>query len=240
MKGLILKELYNLKNFMILYYLIDVFLFAVYLITFITSPNKDFATLTNEEIIRSAIYSGSFICLGYLLVISSIIIPISNELDEKCNFDKFIISAGVDRKLIVNSKVVLGLISFAVPFVLGTICLFLPCFFSGVQGYPVFDVNYAISSFIGFVSFGLFLLTLNLLFTTALGSVKTRVISIFTTIFIIAIYIGGIVFSYELSFMNGSNALYSYAVMVPLSVVVLAVGIFFYFLSIRIYKKKQF
>src|SRR5574344_1538430 len=240
MKGLLLKELYNLKNFMILYYLIDIVLFVVYLITFIFTPNKDYATLTNEALIRSAIYNGSFVSLGYLLVISSIVIQISNELDEKCNFDKFIISAGVNRKSIVDSKVFLGLISFSLPLIFGCVCIFLPCFYSGVPGYPVYDVNYAVSSFIGFISFGLFLLGLNLLFTVGLGSVKTRVISIFTTIFVIAFYILGIVLSYELSFMNGSNALYSYAVMIPLSVVVLGLGVLFYFLSIKLYKKKQF
>lgn len=239
MKGLLRKEFYNLRFYVLLYYIIDLLMIVYFVFGMLESKSGEGAVDFTKpmSIIFSGLLPNSIFPMLYVLSFSSIIVMVSCEIDEKCNFDKFIISAGVERKKIVSSKFTLGFVSYFIPFLIMIFFAVFPMFLSEYAGF--YDWQMMLSILFIFIGTILISVTLNVFATVWLGSAKTKIIGSLFILLVDGISTG----VYILALCCGKNSLFpvsTFVVSVPYLLLTTGLLVVFYFLSIKCYYKKQF
>lgn len=227
MKGLLYKERLSTRAFQILYFLIDLVLLLCYLIPLYfasDSPDDTYA----------GIYSAIFVLFCYFGFFPSLMIPVSQEIDEKSNFDKFILSAGAMRKNIVQSKMIFGLLSYLPSFLLFIVFLF--CLGFSSTAMEIVNINMLVNFGLAFLSSTIFSVAFAVFLSLAIGSVKTRVVYPLVSIFTIGIGAGVVA---VLMYTDISDQ-YRYLLSLLWFIIALALAIGLYYLSLKIYKKKEF
>lgn len=240
MKGLLLKEFYNLKFYCLIYYLIDIVVFIIFAVaTFYgikqLDPNK---MITSSEAM-GLLFTNSVASVSYLLFFPSFLLNISYEIDEKNNVTKFLIGTGVSKGDIVRSKLVVGFASYALPLLLLILISFTPLFSGDLSRY--FGVEKIVSSFLIFLSSCLLNIAVVLALICYLDFVKARFISTFLTIVIIGIEVSmyAVVLFYDTPTFN----MPTYAIYIFSSlyfVIMCAISISLYLLSLKKYESKEF
>lgn len=185
-KGLLLKDILQTKTYFITSILL-VLLFTVlafFQIVSIYYPDSGYGNESGETIdqlslLQNALNS-SFFYFCIFPVYSCSAIALSFQQDEKCNFDKFAISSGISRKVIVNEKVIFAGVA-SIPGWLSA--LIISILISTLQN-PY--VNFLVSFYILLISISGSLLAngVSLTLCTFLGSVKGRLWSAITTMLV--------------------------------------------------------
>lgn len=239
MKGLLRKEFYNLRFYVLLYYIIDISMIVYFIFGLLESSSEGSSVDFTKpvDIIFSGLVSASIFPILYVLSFSSIIVMVSCEIDEKCNFDKFIISAGVNRREIVNSKFALGFISYFIPFLIMLFFAIFPMFVKGFSSF--YDWQMMLSVIFIFIGTIFISVTLNIFATVWLGSTKTKIIGSLFILVVDAISTG----AYMLALCCGPQSIINistFFISVPYLLITTGLLVLFYYLSIKCYYKKQF
>lgn len=185
-KGLLLKDILQTKTYFITSILL-VLLMTVLAFFQIVSiydldsgyGNEPGETMDQLSLLQNALNS-SFFYFCIFPVYSCSAIALSFQQDEKCNFDKFAISSGISRKVIVNEKVIFAGVA-SIPGWLSA--LIISIFISTLQN-PY--VNFLVGFYILLISISGSLLAngVSLTLCTFLGSVKGRLWSAITTMLV--------------------------------------------------------
>lgn len=185
-KGLLLKDILQTKTYFITSILL-VLLFTVLAFFQIVSiyyfepgyGNEPGETMDQLSLLQNALNS-SFFYFCIFPVYSCSAIALSFQQDEKCNFDKFAISSGISRKVMVNEKVIFAGVA-SIPGWLSA--LIISILISTLQN-PY--VNFLVGFYIFLISISGSLLAngVSLTLCTFLGSVKGRLWSAITTILV--------------------------------------------------------
>lgn len=185
-KGLLLKDILQTKTYFITSILL-VLLFTVLAFFQIVSiydldsgyGNEPGETIDQLSLLQNALNS-SFFYFCIFPVYSCSAIALSFQQDEKCNFDKFAISSGISRKVIVNEKVIFAGVA-SIPGWLSA--LIISILISTLQN-PY--VNFLVGFYILLISISGSLLAngVSLTLCTFLGSVKGRLWSAITTMLV--------------------------------------------------------
>lgn len=185
-KGLLLKDILQTKTYFITSILL-VLLFTVLAFFQIVSiydldsgyGNEPGETIDQLSLLQNALNS-SFFYFCIFPVYSCSAIALSFQQDEKCNFDKFAISSGISRRVIVNEKVIFAGVA-SIPGWLSA--LIISILISTLQN-PY--VNFLVGFYILLISISGSLLAngVSLTLCTFLGSVKGRLWSAITTMLV--------------------------------------------------------
>ena len=185
-KGLLLKDILQTKTYFITSILL-VLLFTVLAFFQIVSiydldsgyGNEPGETIDQLSLLQNALNS-SFFYFCIFPVYSCSAIALSFQQDEKCNFDKFAISSGISRKVIVNEKVIFAGVA-SIPGWLSA--LIISILISTLQN-PY--LNFLVGFYILLISISGSLLAngVSLTLCTFLGSVKGRLWSAITTMLV--------------------------------------------------------
>jgi len=185
-KGLLLKDILQTKTYFITSILL-VLLFTVLAFFQIVSiydldsgyGNEPGETIDQLSLLQNALNS-SFFYFCIFPVYSCSAIALSFQQNEKCNFDKFAISSGISRKVIVNEKVIFAGVA-SIPGWLSA--LIISILISTLQN-PY--VNFLVGFYILLISISGSLLAngVSLTLCTFLGSVKGRLWSAITTMLV--------------------------------------------------------
>lgn len=202
MKGLLLKDFYNVKN-LILYYALVAAVFAV------------------VSVVSSNIY---FFC-GFMIFISVGLVSSTISYDAQDKWDRYALSSGVSRRTAVLSKYVFTVVTILCSLALGLILALALGYRQAVDFLPV--VAY---SFAGVLSVGIILPCF-----FRFGVEKARVIYMIVIVFTVTLMVGGISLFERLNF--AAQAPWMIALFAVLSVAILAIS---YFVSLRIYRNKEF
>ena len=202
MKGLLLKDFYNVKN-LILYYALVAAVFAV------------------VSVVSSNIY---FFC-GFMIFISVGLVSSTISYDAQDKWDRYALSSGVSRRTAVMSKYVFTVVTILCSLALGLILALALGYRQAVDFLPV--VAY---SFAGVLSVGIVLPCF-----FRFGVEKARVIYMIVIVFTVALMVGGISLFERLNF--AAQAPWMLVLLAVLSVAILAIS---YFVSLRIYRNKEF
>ncbi|MFQ7036232.1 MAG: ABC-2 transporter permease [Candidatus Borkfalkia sp.] len=202
MKGLLLKDFYNVKN-LILYYALVAAVFAV------------------VSVVSSNIY---FFC-GFMIFISVGLVSSTISYDAQDKWDRYALSSGVSRRTAVLSKYVFTVVTILCSLALGLILALALGYRQAVDFLPV--VAY---SFAGVLSVGIVLPCF-----FRFGVEKARVIYMIVIVFTVALMVGGISLFERLNF--AAQAPWMLVLLAVLSVAILAIS---YFVSLRIYRNKEF
>lgn len=202
MKGLLLKDFYNVKN-LILYYALFAAVFAV------------------VSVVSSNIY---FFC-GFMIFISVGLVSSTISYDAQDKWDRYALSSGVSRRTAVLSKYVFTVVTILCSLALGLILALALGYRQAVDFLPV--VAY---SFAGVLSVGIVLPCF-----FRFGVEKARVIYMIVIVFTVALMVGGISLFERLNF--AAQAPWMLVLLAVLSVAILAIS---YFVSLRIYRNKEF
>ena len=202
MKGLLLKDFYNVKN-LILYYALVAAVFAV------------------VSVVSSNIY---FLC-GVMIFISVGLVSSTISYDAQDKWDRYALSSGVSRRTAVLSKYVFTVVTILCSLALGLILALALGYRQAVDFLPV--VAY---SFAGVLSVGIVLPCF-----FRFGVEKARVIYMIVIVFTVALMVGGISLFERLNF--AAQAPWMLVLLAVLSVAILAIS---YFVSLRIYRNKEF
>lgn len=227
MKGLLLKEFYNLKMVFIFYILIVFFVGFIGIGTDIAGAEENLEKLP-EEIQRLGIYTilpsifiagfypGNMICSSY-------------GFDEKAHWTPFILSVGIPKSKILASKVILHLISSLI-----LIIPFLPALF---LTNAKFDTNIYIGLILTFLTCCFISGSASILICTAIGSNKGVVIGSVVSIFTTALPM-------VLSLIPAviPNMMHMFWIFGLINFLVLGLGLYIlcYFISLAIFKKREF
>ena len=202
MKGLLLKDFYNVKN-LILYYALVAAVFAV------------------VSVVSSNIY---FFC-GFMIFISVGLVSSTISYGAQDKWDRYALSSGVSRRTAVLSKYVFTVVTILCSLALGLILALALGYRQAVDFLPV--VAY---SFAGVLSVGIVLPCF-----FRFGVEKARVIYMIVIVFTVALMVGGISLFERLNF--AAQAPWMLVLLAVLSVAILAIS---YFVSLRIYRNKEF
>ena len=202
MKGLLLKDFYNVKN-LILYYALVAAVFAV------------------VSVVSSNIY---FFC-GFMIFISVGLVSSTISYDAQDKWDRYALSSGVSRRTAVLSKYVFTVVTILCSLALGLILALALGYRQAVDFLPV--VAY---SFAGVLSVGIVLPCF-----FRFGVEKARVIYMIVIVFTVALMVGGISLFERLNF--AAQAPWMLVLLAVRSVAILAIS---YFVSLRIYRNKEF
>ena len=202
MKGLLLKDFYNVKN-LISYYALVAAVFAV------------------VSVVSSNIY---FFC-GFMIFISVGLVSSTISYDAQDKWDRYALSSGVSRRTAVLSKYVFTVVTILCSLALGLILALALGYRQAVDFLPV--VAY---SFAGVLSVGIVLPCF-----FRFGVEKARVIYMIVIDFTVALMVGGISLFERLNF--ATQAPWMLVLLAVLSVAILAIS---YFVSLRIYRNKEF
>ena len=202
MKGLLLKDFYNVKN-LILYYALVAAVFAV------------------VSVVSSNIY---FFC-GFMIFISVGLVSSTISYAAQDKWDRYALSSGVSRRTAVLSKYVFTVVTILCSLALGLILALALGYRQAVDFLPV--VAY---SFAGVLSVGIVLPCF-----FRFGVEKARVIYMIVIVFTVALMVGGISLFERLNF--AAQAPWMLVLLAVLSVAILAIS---YFVSLRIYRNKEF
>lgn len=202
MKGLLLKDFYNVKN-LILYYALVAAVFAV------------------VSVVSSNIY---FFC-GFMIFISVGLVSSTISYDAQDKWDRYALSSGVSRRTAVLSKYVFTVVTILCSLALGLILALALGYRQAVDFLPV-----AAYSFAGVLSVGIVLPCF-----FRFGVEKARVIYMIVIVFTVALMVGGISLFERLNF--AAQAPWMLVLLAVLSVAILAIS---YFVSLRIYRNKEF
>ena len=202
MKGLLLKDFYNVKN-LILYYALVAAVFAV------------------VSVVSSNIY---FFC-GFMIFISVGLVSSTISYDAQDKWDRYALSSGVSRRTAVLSKYVFTVVTILCSLALGLILALALGYRQAVDFLPV--VAY---SFAGVLSVGIVLPCF-----FRFGVEKARVSYMIVIVFTVALMVGGISLFERLNF--AAQAPWMLVLLAVLSVAILAIS---YFVSLRIYRNKEF
>ena len=202
MKGLLLKDFYNVKN-LISYYALVAAVFAV------------------VSVVSSNIY---FFC-GFMIFISVGLVSSTISYDAQDKWDRYALSSGVSRRTAVLSKYVFTVVTILCSLALGLILALALGYRQAVDFLPV-----VASSFAGVLSVGIVLPCF-----FRFGVEKARVIYMIVIVFTVALMVGGISLFERLNF--AAQAPWMLVLLAVLSVAILAIS---YFVSLRIYRNKEF
>ena len=185
-KGLLLKDILQTKTYFITSILL-VLLFTVLAFFQIVSiydldsgyGNEPGETIDQLSLLQNALNS-SFFYFCIFPVYSCSAIALSFQQDEKCNFDKFAISSGISRKVIVNEKAIFAGVA-SIP---GWLCVLIISILISTLQNPY--VNFLVGFYILLISISGSLLAngVSLTLCTFLGSVKGRLWSAITTMLV--------------------------------------------------------
>lgn len=238
-KGLLLKDILQTKS----YFITTVLLFLLFTVLAIfqivsiyySEPsygNEPGETLDQLSLLQNALNS-SFFYFCIFPVYSCSAIALSFQQDEKCNFDKFAISSGISRKVIVNEKVIFAGVA-SIPGWLST--LIISILVSTLQNeYANFLVGFYI--LLISISGSLLAIGVSLTLCTFLGSVKGRLWSAIATMLVFIIQS----VAFVLYILFGLNNVLIGS-LIALIFFGLSIGLFVgaYFLSQKAYSNKEF
>ena len=185
-KGLLLKDILQTKTYFITSILLVLLMtvsafFQIVSIYDLDSGygNEPGETIDQLSLLQNALNS-SFFYFCIFPVYSCSAIALSFQQDEKCNFDKFAISSGISRKVIVNEKAIFAGVA-SIPGWLSA--LIISILISTLQN-PY--VNFLVGFYILLISISGSLLAngVSLTLCTFLGSVKGRLWSAITTMLV--------------------------------------------------------
>ena len=202
MKGLLLKDFYNVKN-LISYYALVAAVFAV------------------VSVVSSNIY---FFC-GFMIFISVGLVSSTISYDAQDKWDRYALSSGVSRRTAVLSKYVFTVVTILCSLALGLILALALGYRQAVDFLPVVACSFA-----GVLSVGIVLPCF-----FRFGVEKARVIYMIVIVFTVALMVGGISLFERLNF--AAQAPWMLVLLAVLSVAILAIS---YFVSLRIYRNKEF
>lgn len=238
-KGLLLKDILQTKSYFITTVLL-VLLFTVLAFFQIVSiyyldpgyGNEPGETIDQLSLLQNALNS-SFFYFCIFPVYSCSAIALSFQQDEKCNFDKFAISSGISRKVIVNEKAIFAGVA-SIPGWLSA--LIISILISTLQN-PY--VNFLVGFYILLISISGSLLAIGVSLTlcTFLGSVKGRLWSAIATMLVFVVQT--VAFVLYISFGLTDVLIGS---LIALIFFGLSIGLFVgaYFLSQKAYSNKEF
>ena len=241
-KGLLLKDILQTKSYFIsncLLCLLFCVLFVFQIFAFknggsVNGYNTGMPeeTPNDLEILQSALFSSFFyFCIFPIYSCSGI--ALSFQQDERCNFDKFAISSGISRKLIVNERVIFGAIA-SIPGVIFTI---VAAILVSMINNPY--VSSLTGLYLALISFGGYFLTIGVSLTlcTFLGSVKGRIWTSLATI--LTVLLQTVAFVLYAAF-GIEHILQGSIVAIGFFTISIAIFIGAYFLSLRAYLNKDF
>ena len=213
-KGLLKKDLFNLRFYYIL--------FAA--VIFLTSTSL-IGTLADESILSLIGYYLPIIFVGSILVESLILY--SCQIDDKSNWERFIISNGVSRKNIVISKFVLSLINATFS---GVFCLLFGIIFNPNL------ILYTLSAFVVIVSSAILSSSICYLLCIILGAIKGSVYLGLT--YMLTSAIGPLIFFLSTYFF--SNILISLAISFGASIILLTIALLIFYCCYKVICHKEY
>lgn len=173
------------------------------------------------SVVSSNIY---FFC-GFMIFISVGLVSSTISYDAQDKWDRYALSSGVSRRTAVLSKYVFTVVTILCSLALGLILALALGYRQAVDFLPV--VAY---SFAGVLSVGIVLPCF-----FRFGVEKARVIYMIVIVFTVALMVGGISLFERLNF--AAQAPWMLVLLAVLSVAILAIS---YFVSLRIYRNKEF
>ena len=236
-RGLLLKDIFQTKSYFITIFLICLLFMIITIIEIIAffygeSFGVDPESPNDLDVLKSFLNT-SFFYFCIFPIYSCGGIALSFQQDERCNFDKFAISSGISRKVIIYEKAILGGLT-AVPGLIFTLIVTIL-----ITATPNQAANFLVGLFLFLISCGgyLFAIGVSLVLCTFLGSVKGRVWTSLATILTLIIQAGAFVLYVAFGI---DNVLYGSLI----ALIYLAISILFfvgsYFLSLKAYSNKEF
>lgn len=232
MKGLLTKEFYNLRYYVLLFLCIEILYFLSFLGTFIgteTTGEINYETININIMV-------TFISLGFILIwFPTNLITSSHQLDARCHFNSFILTSGISRKKVYFSKYVTSLILNILPISLYVIGIIL-CY----TVYPHRDLLaeniWLPLIFIG-ISSMLFMTSLTNFFFTIFDAIKLAFLTIIISMLGYAVTVLAMVFGYE--FMMYDQIAGILITFLVTALLIIGSLLFTYF-GYRLFKKKEF
>ncbi len=230
MKGLLLKEFYNLRMVFVVYLLVVVFISFIAFTdgSVISEPGSDGSLPTNEEMIRNGIY-----LLMPLMFIGGFypgnMLVSSYSFDEKSHWTPFILSVGVKKSKVLLSKVLIHFFA--------TLILLIPFLISLFIMDAPFDSNIYIGLILTFLASCLFSGSISLFMCSAIGSSKALVLSSIFSFLTTLIPMGLILIPTTMEGMLSSLWIFG---IINFFVFGIGVYILFFFLALLMFKKRDF
>ena len=230
MKGLLLKEFYNLRMVFVIYLLVVIFLCFIAFSdgNVINEPTQDGSLPSVEEMCRNGIY-----LLMPLMFIGGFypgnMLISSYSFDEKSHWTPFILSVGVKKSKVLLSKVLLHLIATFILLIPFLVALF-------VMDAP-FDISIYVGLILTFLASCLFSGSMSLFMCSAIGSSKALVLSSIFSFLTTLIPMGVILIP---TVMEGMISYLWIFGIINFFVFGLLMYILFFFLALLMFKKRDF
>ena len=234
-KGLLYKDLLQSKSVFVITVFISILFGAIFLSQILTTLNgyTDGDTVVSDfEAFQNSMLASSFY-LPYLAFISCLVTLTNAELDEKCNFDKFIISSGLKREIIVQEKIICGFIYSIVPFITILICGFSLL----IPQNPEVSILHSIFIIILSMSNFIMIIPLAELIVVFLGSYKAKQ---FGTLIALGVILLGMGVSILYFIFGLANHLFGALISLGYLIISLVLGFVFYKVALKKYKLKDF
>lgn len=227
MKGLLLKDFYNLKVVIIFFLIISLFMDLI-CISILFGGIEEGESLSLYKVSFES-YTSSITLIYIMVYISCSVLVSSFSFDEKSRRTPFIVSVGVRKNKIIQSKIVLGLISMAfliIPF--SIVC--------AIYGIYI-DYRLVLIALSAFISSFLFTCLVIILSCIAIGSSKmiifANIISILTSL--IPILFNLLCFLNEFMYYN-----YFYIVIANIFIFSIGIPILLYKITLKVFNKRDF
>lgn len=240
MLGLLKKEFYYCK-----WYLLGFFFLYVFVATIIVVTNILPAIVSEYESIEEIAYSFFISETVLIYVLASIpvaVISTSFAFDERSNFDKFILTSGVKRDTVITSKYLFTLLTSIVPLIIMLIVSII-CFTNETINL-VWSPLYLVSILISYVTIATFITTVNIYVMSRFGQMKQAAISsIFYIVFIFVI--GVYLYLVMIGVVEAYDDIYDRALQSILTssiggAILIGLSAIFIYLTYQGYRKKEF
>lgn len=233
-KSLILKDVLQSKTYFLSNTIMCIIFCAVFLFTFVSVvfDQKVVDEVGKIGAFQTALFSSFYYFCIYAIYTSN---GVANayQQDEKCNFDKFAISSGIDRKLMVFEKLIFGIVC-AIP---GLLITLICSIFMIVTSMEFLSPLIGIYVFVISLSANFISIAISVVLNSFLGSVKGRVwstVALALLLFAVECGVFALLTNYVTNILYTSLITFGYLI---ISIIVLICG---YFLSKKAYLNKEF
>ena len=238
MKGLLKKEFYYCKWYLLLFLIIYIIIAASALITSLLSSIE---TYTSYEFFLSNFYTSQMTLFYILSIIPVTSLSTSFAFDERSNFDKFILASGVKRDTVITTKYLFAILTSIIPITLFIVVSIICFIHPNVNA--IWNPLYMISVIIAYVTSTIFITTFNIMIMSRFGQMKQTVIS--SILYIILIFAIAVYLAIALNVFESVEEIYdsylqSIVTTSVVGVILLVLSAAFVFYTYYGYRRKEF
>ena len=231
--GLLYKDLLQGWLYLLTTYIICIFIGVIAMFTMYgqLAGSAGLDQADAREICTQALFSSCYL-FAYFGFLPSVGIMVNYEIDEKCNFTRFILASGIKRETVLNEKYLYGfLMSFISLLLLVGVAISF-----GVSTNPYANAQNTTAIILTGLSSLLLSVSSSIFMCALVGSVKAKTFGTFLSLFLEILTIG----VFCLSVFYGVDSFLMLIINLVFFVFSLLISLLFYYLAIRVYRKKEF